>query len=186
MPRPKTISDHVVLAAALEAMAQKGTAFTLADVGRAVGLSRATLIQRFGDRDRFLLRMAEHDVAETQKWLAGQPVETGEQAFWTFMEDIITGMGSGDSFAARIVIAALEARDPGLRSLAASRYGLVQDAIAERLPKGCDAVETAAHLHSVIAGATMQWIASSRCETLSTFVLRRVRWAIDRLSLWTS
>lgn len=48
MPRPKTISDDDVLAAALEVLASRGTAFTLAELAQRIGLARATLIQRFG------------------------------------------------------------------------------------------------------------------------------------------
>ncbi len=69
MPRPKTISDEAVLSAALKVMARRGTAFTLSDVAKAVELSRATLIQRFGDRETFLRRMAEHEVEQTRAWL---------------------------------------------------------------------------------------------------------------------
>lgn len=186
MPRPKTVDDEIVLNAALKAMAEKGTAFTLTDVARDVGLSRATLIQRFGDRNAFLRRMAEQELSATRVWLEEQPVTDDPDGLWGFLEAIIGGMGNGDSFSGRIVIAALEARDPELRALAACRYDLVQQAIADRLPADCDRRQVAEHIHSVIAGATMQWIVSDRQVDLPSFVLRRVRWALAHLSLWTS
>lgn len=185
MPRPKTKSDEAVLSAALEVMARRGTAFTLSDVATAVELSRATLIQRFGDRETFLRRMAEHEVEQTRAWLECQPVDGGAAGLWTFLEAIISGMGDGDGFSARVVIAALEAQDPALRTLAGKRYALVQEAIALRLPIDCARKETAEHLHAVIAGATMQWVASAQTDDLTKHVLSRVRWALDRLSLWT-
>lgn len=185
MPRPKTVDDATVLNSALKAMAEKGTAFTLADVARDVGLSRATLIQRFGDRDAFLVRMAEQELSATRAWLADQPVTDDPDGLWDFLVAIISGMGNGDSFSGRIVIAALEARDPDLRAFAACRYDLVQQAITDRLPADCDRRQVAEHVHSVIAGATMQWLVTDKQVDLPTFVLQRVRWALARLSLWT-
>lgn len=181
MPRPKTVSDEDVLGAALEVLANNGMGFTLADVARRVGLSRATLIQRFGDRDALLLRMAEHEVEATRRWLDGLPVETGPGALWRFLELIVSSMGAGDGFSARVVIAALEARDPALRSLAGRRYALVQAAISARLPAGPERDATAGHLHAVIAGATMRWVASDGSTGLSDFVLEQLRWALDNL-----
>jgi AcrR family transcriptional regulator len=181
MPRPKTISDDAVLSAALEILACKGMAFTLTDVAKAVGLSRPTLIQRFGDREGILRRMAEHEIAATRVWLEGLPVEPGPVGLWHFLETIVCSMGSGEGFSARVVIAALEARDPVLRLLAEQRYALVQAAIADRLPHDSEREATAGHIHAVIAGATMQWVASSQQTDIAEFVLSRLRWAVDRL-----
>ena len=181
MPRHKTVSDDDVLAAALGVMADSGMGFTLTELAVRVGLSRATLIQRFGDRDAILRRIAEHEVAATRAWLDGLPVERGADGLRRFLETIVSSMGSGDGFSARVQIAALEARDPALRALADARYALVQDAIALRLPDGPDRGETARHLHAVVAGATMQWVASDGSVGLSDFVLDRVRWCLNTL-----
>jgi hypothetical protein len=87
-------------------------------------------------------------------------------------------MGAGEGFSARVQIAAMEVRDPVLRALADARYRLVQDAIAKRLPEGAARRETGAHLHAVIAGATMQWVVTDGQTDLSDFVLDRLQWAI--------
>lgn len=180
MPRPKTISDDDVLAAALQILSQRGADFTLAELGRHVGLSRATLIQRFGDREAILLALARHEVAMTRTWLEGLPVEDHPQALWRFLTEIVQSMGPGDGFSARVAIAAFEAQDTRLRALAGERYALVQDAIAARLPEGPDRIETARLLHAVIAGATMQWVASDQTVPLDGFVLARLWHAVDR------
>ena len=181
MPRPKTVSDEEVLSAALDVMATSGMVFTLSDISRRVGLSRATLIQRFGDRDSILRKMAEHEVEATRLWLEGLPVAEGVDALWHFLEQIVSSMGEGDGFSARVQIAAFESRDPVLSSLADERYALVQNAIAARLPEGTGQLETAKHLHAVIAGATMQWVVTDGSEGLSSFVLARLRWAVKSL-----
>ncbi|GLQ55892.1 TetR/AcrR family transcriptional regulator [Devosia nitrariae] len=181
MPRPKTLSDEDVLASALEVLASRGTSFTLSEVAEHVGLSRATLIQRFGDRDAILLRMAQHEVALTRTWLDSLPVETGPDALWRFLETIVLSMGAGEGFSVRVAIAALEIENSALRVLAGQRYALVQEAIAARLPDTPERAETAAHLHTVIAGASMQWVASDGTTGLSDFILKRLRWAIEHL-----
>lgn len=183
MPRPKTVSDEVVLGAALEVLASNGMSFTLSDLARHVGLSRATLIQRFGDRDGILRRMAEHEVEATRVWIDGIPVEPGDGALWRFLELIVDSMGTGEGFSARIQIAAFEARDPVLRSLAHQRYSLVQAAIAKRLPEGLEQEAVAEHIHTVIAGATMQWLATDGSVGLSDFVLARLKWTLNHLKI---
>ncbi|QQA41810.1 TetR/AcrR family transcriptional regulator [Pelagovum pacificum] len=180
LPRPKSVSDDSVLDAANALLADGGlSSFTLADVARQVGLSRAALIQRFGDRDRLVLRMAEREVAATRAYIGSLPVEPGRDGLWRFLETIVTSMGDGDGFSLRVAIAALEARDPALRALADERYRIVQDAIAARLT-GPDAAQTAILLHAVIAGATMQWVAN-RAGRLDRYTIDRLRPVFDCL-----
>jgi AcrR family transcriptional regulator len=58
-PRPRTIDDARILEAAGQVVARHGPArFTLADVASEVGLSAATLVQRFGSKRGLLLALA--------------------------------------------------------------------------------------------------------------------------------
>jgi AcrR family transcriptional regulator len=60
MPRPRTVDDAAILKAAAETIGEHGPAgFTLATVGAKVGLSPATLLQRFGSKRGLLLKLAE-------------------------------------------------------------------------------------------------------------------------------
>lgn len=179
MPRPKTVSDEDVLTTAMQVLGSRGANFTLSELAERVGLSRATLIQRFGDRDAILVRIAQHEVSETRAWLNSLPIETGADGLRSFLDTIVTSMGSGEGFSVRVTFAALEMDNPVLRRLAGERYELVQQAIAARLPPTPDRSQTAMHLHAVIAGATMQWAASDGATGLSDFVLERLRWALD-------
>jgi TetR/AcrR family transcriptional regulator, macrolide resistance operon repressor len=179
MSRPKTVSDLEVMGHALGILADKGMGFTLTDVANRVGLSRATLIQRFGDREAILRRMAEHEVEATRAWLDGLKVDQGKEALTAFLKLVVGSMGAGEGFSARVAIAALEAQDPVLRAFADLRYALVQNAIEARLPESPERRALAEHLHAVIAGATMQWVASDRSAGLSEFVLLRLYRALD-------
>jgi AcrR family transcriptional regulator len=58
-PRPRTVPDSAILTAATRAVSRRGPArVTLADVGKEVGLSAATLVQRFGSKRGMLLAVA--------------------------------------------------------------------------------------------------------------------------------
>jgi AcrR family transcriptional regulator len=66
-PRPRTISDSDLLVGAARAIGRVGpVALTLADVGREVGLSPATLIQRFGSKRGLLLALAGQAADQTR------------------------------------------------------------------------------------------------------------------------
>jgi AcrR family transcriptional regulator len=60
MPRPRTVSDGAILEATHRVISRIGPAnMTLADVGREVDLSPATLLQRFGSKRGLLLALAK-------------------------------------------------------------------------------------------------------------------------------
>lgn len=181
MVRPRLHSDEAILAAAQEMLLTLGPqGFSLSAVAGAVGMSRPALIQRFGNREALLLAMARREVDLTRDWLSAQPVRQGRAPAWDFLCLLVTGMGAGTEFPARVAMAALEATDPALRAAAADRYRLVQQAIAARLPAG-EAPGLAGTLHAMIAGATMQWVVLQD-GPLDRFVLLRLR---DHLSaLW--
>jgi AcrR family transcriptional regulator len=71
MPRPRTVPDAQVLAAALRAISRVGPGkLTLADVGREAGLSPATIVQRFGSKRGLLLAMAESAAGSVEECFA--------------------------------------------------------------------------------------------------------------------
>src|SRR5512134_847706 len=58
-PRPRTVDDPAILGAAGRIISRQGpTKFTLADVASEVGLSAATLVQRFGSKRGLMLALA--------------------------------------------------------------------------------------------------------------------------------
>lgn len=80
MPRPKLKSDDEVLEAATAVLKRCGPIdFTLSGVAKEAGLSRATLIQRFTNRDTLLVRMMERGVAQVRRYLDAMPLGAGPQ-----------------------------------------------------------------------------------------------------------
>ena len=60
-PRPRTVQDTAILDAAIVVLSRIGPEkMTLADVGGAVGLSAATLVQRFGSKRELMLALLRH------------------------------------------------------------------------------------------------------------------------------
>ena len=182
MPRPKLQSDEAVLDLAHAALIERGAGrFSLTDVAERTGLSKATILQRFGSKQILLTRIAERQVELTRAYLDGLPLESGFAGLRAFLRDIVGSMGPGTDFAGHLDLALLEAEDPALRALADQRYRLVQAAIARRLPPLTLSAETvAAHLHAVIAGASMQWVVSGQPD-LAAFVFARLEPALDLL-----
>jgi AcrR family transcriptional regulator len=60
-PRPRTVQDDAILEAAINVLSRTGPErMTLADVGAEVGLSAATLVQRFGSKRALMLALLKH------------------------------------------------------------------------------------------------------------------------------
>jgi len=70
MPRPRSVSDEAILAATARAIGRVGPLrLTLAHVAREVGLSPATLIQRFGSKRALLLAFARQGGGDEQGFM---------------------------------------------------------------------------------------------------------------------
>jgi AcrR family transcriptional regulator len=70
-PRPRTVDDADILMAAWRAISRIGPArLTLADVAKEIGLSPATLVQRFGSKRGLLLALAEGSVGSVDACFA--------------------------------------------------------------------------------------------------------------------
>ena len=184
MPRHKLQSDNDVLDLAYAALLEQGAGgFTLASVSERVGLSKATLVQRFGSKESLIRHIAARQVDLTRAYLESLPVLAGRDGLHSFLRTIVTSMGTGTDFSGHLDLALLEAGDPSLRAFADQRYRLVQAAIARRLPPTVrDRTAIAAHLHAVIAGASMQWVVAGQPD-LSRFVMDRPDVALALLDL---
>lgn len=186
MSRPKRVSDEEVLDAAHAAMLRLGPdRFTLADVARDLGLSRAALIQRFGDKRGLHLRAMQRTTGEVRDYFAAAPRTTGLAALWAMLRELIEGMGEGQGFAGYLLLLWADAGDPDLIGLACERNLLVRNAIAERLPEGEDRAGNAGLIQDVIQGATMRWLVE-RQGGLSDFVVAETRAVLLRLYTGTA
>ena len=173
MPRPKLKSDDEVLEAATAVLKRCGPIdFMLSGVAKEAGLSRATLIQRFTNRDTLLVRMMERGVAQVRRYLDAMPLGAGPQGLWEFLQALVRSMNARNDFSVNYLISWYELQVPELRTLAIQRNRAVVEGIRKRLPPGAVA-EAELLLHSVIAGATTQWAVDPNGE-LADYVLAQI------------
>ncbi|SFO75201.1 transcriptional regulator, TetR family [Geodermatophilus dictyosporus] len=173
MPRPRTVSDGEILAAAAVVIGEIGPdRLTLGDVGRRVGLAPATLLQRFGSRRELLLALAGHDVDAVPARLRTAASAPGSllDALVAALVDTASHIDSPARFANHLAFLLKDLADPDFQAIT-HRYGAgvtaaIRDVLAAAADRGeldadadADAdVDALAHLvHVVYNGALVTW-----------------------------
>ena len=147
MSRRKLISDDAALAAAMRVMSSLGPgAYTLADVALEAGVAPATLVQRFGAKDRLEVLALARDNEAFAATSARLPMgRSAAGAIAVFL--VLTGDAPAPrAFADQLLWLRLDTRDPKLSVLARARSQLLRDAVAARLPPLPMSAELAARL----------------------------------------
>lgn len=159
MPRAKRISDEAALEGALEVMFRTGPGeLTLAAVAAEVGLSPATLLQRFGDKQRLIAKAIAQGNGRFARLVAEAPRSAGRDAvldlFWLLTPDVEHPAALAD----QLLWLGEDFRDPELNALAQARFRLLRAAVAERLPPLRVSPEVGARLlEAQWQGALNQW-----------------------------
>lgn len=185
MPRTKLHSDEAVLAAALVVLLRKGpTNFTLSDVAGEIGMSRAALIQRFGDKVTLHRKVRESMTREVHAYFDGlDPARFGKglAPLWDLLRDLISGMGAGEDTPGYLLLNWADIQDPVLLKLARESDERVLREIEMRLPSGPHApAEAACLVQAVIQGACMQWLIA-RDGPLVDYMLGQTRRVLQAL-----
>jgi AcrR family transcriptional regulator len=119
MPRPKTLPDRDVLAAALRLIHERGPdALTFASVALACGLSAATLVQRFKSKAGLVqsaLLHAWNGLDEKTARLAAAVPKTPDGAI-TFLVELSRDYGGIEAYAEGLLLLREDLRDPVLRA----------------------------------------------------------------------
>ena len=142
MPRTKTIDDELVLDEALRLVGEVGPAdLTLARIGDAVGLSPATLVQRFGSRRGLLLAVAGRDA---DVWpVFARALERHRSplvALTAALTDLASGIGTPQAMANHLAFLHLDLTDDEFYELALgharSRRRAIERLLAAALAAG--------------------------------------------------
>ena len=159
MPRTKVLSDETVLDGVAKVMFRKGPQdFTLAEAAREVGVSPATLIQRFGDKQALIVRAVARDNARFADFLAGLPSTTGSEAVVALFRGMSQAFGDMGAFADQLLWLREDMRDPTLNALARERFAALRAAVAARMPPMPTEPDLAARLvEAQWQGALNQW-----------------------------
>ncbi|MBW8805371.1 MAG: TetR/AcrR family transcriptional regulator [Catenulisporales bacterium] len=167
MGRPRTVSDEQVLAGAARAIARVGPArLTLAEVGREVGLSAATLVQRFGSKRGVLLAVARHGAkALPLQMSAAQDASAPATALIDVLTGIAGTINSSAEFANHLAFLLLDLSDPQFQQISHDYTAAVEAAIADVLTASQAAGELAPGdlsqlpraIHAAYNGALLTW-----------------------------
>lgn len=139
MAKSKSINDESVLDKALLVISELGPeSFTLADVGKVVGLAPATLVQRFGTKQQLLIRAAKQANVKL-----GQELEKLKKKNLRWDKELIyllTGMpegfGSRQDIANSLGVLKLDMIDPELHPIARNLFKVLRQRIQELLSQG--------------------------------------------------
>jgi AcrR family transcriptional regulator len=121
MPRPRTVDDAQILRAAAEAIGEHGPAeLTLAAVAGKVGLSPATLLQRFGSKRGLLLKLAESgpEWAKQNFIEAGARQSSSRKALTSALKAMTTSVASPQAMANNLAFLQIDLTDPEFHALA--------------------------------------------------------------------
>lgn len=176
MPRRKSISDEEILDRALPLMARAGPAgVTLAGIAKEVGVSPATLLQRFGDKRTLVERTFARDNERFIEWLEELPTGVGADVVIGIYSDAANLFGDNASLADQLLWLREDIRDPMMNRLARERFGRFRAEIVKRLPPMRVPADTAARLlDAQFHGAVVQWALEPRGR-LADFVRRSLK-----------
>lgn len=178
MSRPKKISDEDVVEAVAALVSRDGPAvLTFASASAATGLSPATLVQRYGNREALLraalLWMWDQLDLTTAGADAAHPVDADGAI--ALLVRLSAGYGAGDDAAQGLLLLREDFRDPVLRARGVAWNKALTAALGRRL--SADPAEQAV-LGRLMAGqwqGALLWWGFSREGTLRGYLRRELR-----------
>jgi len=167
-PRPRTVSDEEILAATARMIGRVGPLrLTLAHVAHEVGLSPATLIQRFGSKRELLLSFARQGSGDEQGFLEGLRAG-GRTALETARAFLLCFAGLAQSpkeMANHLAFLQIDLTDAAFHRITARLFrsqhqalaGLLAEAQAAGELRPVDARALARLLLAVVNGSLLTW-----------------------------
>ena len=167
-PRPRTVSDEEILAATARMIGRVGPVrLTLADVGDEVGLSPATLLQRFGSKRGLLITLVKQSVDSVDRRFGDirAASRSALDAVIAAASDLATHMRTPEELANNLAFFQIDLSDPEFHRLAlehsrrvrAGYRALLDEALEadELIP--CDTEALASALQGIAAGSLLNW-----------------------------
>ena len=167
-PRPRTKPNEDILAATATVIGRVGPArFTLADVAAEVGLSPATLVQRFGSKRGLLLALAQGSVGYAEACFAAVRAAHASplDALLSAATEMTRHTRSPEEMANHLAFLQIDLSDPDFHRLAvemtrgnlAGYRALLDEAVAtgELIP--CDTTRLSFVIEAIAGGALISW-----------------------------
>jgi AcrR family transcriptional regulator len=173
VPRPKTVDDDAVLDAAGRLIGRAGpAAVTFAAVAAEVGLSPATLVQRFGSKRGLLLALAGRGAGTGGDALraAAARHRSPLRALAAGLVDMAAGLASPEVLANHLAFLQFDLGDPEFHALAHAHAAAVRTAIRALLDAAVaagelaptDTARLAAAVQTTYNGALITWAIERR------------------------
>jgi AcrR family transcriptional regulator len=168
MARPKTVSDAAVLDAATLVIGQLGpAAFTLRDVAAKVGLSPATIIQRFGTKRGLLIALATYRARKVDDWFERARFET-ERPIDTLVHALVKGakgLTKDGAAAQNLAFLQFDLTDPDLcrhtleffHAVRVNIHALLEEAVAAGALEPVDTEALARAIEALYHGTLLVW-----------------------------
>lgn len=166
-PRPRTVTDEAILTATATVVSRLGPArLTLADIGREVGLSPATLLQRFGSKRALLLKLAKLGADMVDACFAPLRNASSPLAALVSTATAITQyMRTPEELANGLAFLQMDVSDPEFHAFAlehsrqtAAGYRMLLDAAVEKGElRRCDTARLARAITALSGGSLIEW-----------------------------
>jgi AcrR family transcriptional regulator len=167
-PRPRTVADEDIIAAAATVIGRLGPGkLTLAGVGQEIGLSAATLVQRFGSKRGLLLAMAKSaaDSVDACFEMVRAAHQSPLAALVAAATDITRHLDTPEQMANHLAFLQMDLSDPDFHRLMVINSKkqlegyrrLLQDAIDAGELVECDTQRLVRAITSVCGGSLISW-----------------------------
>ena len=188
-PRPRTTSDEDILAATYRVISVVGPRFTLADVAKEVGLSPATLIQRFQSKRGLMVALATSGSGGTDDQIAAiRKAASGPLDALYGVADCFAEMApTPEVLANHLAFLQMDLTDPEMHDLALEQVRAMTSELRQLLDEAVAAGELRADLdtarmaitfQSLQGGSLMNW-AILREGTARRFLRRDLEMLLD-------
>jgi AcrR family transcriptional regulator len=169
-PRPRTVTDEKIIEAVIAVIGRVGPAkLTLAEVGKQIGLSAATLVQRYGSKRGLLLAVAASAVESVDACF--DMVRAAHRSTLTAViaaaTDITRYLDTPEEVANHLAFLQMDLSDPDFHRLMLTNSTKMLDGYARLLREAVDAGELVAcdtrrlarAITAVCGGSLISWAA---------------------------
>jgi AcrR family transcriptional regulator len=169
-PRPRTVTDEKVMEAVAKVIGRVGPAkLTLADVGREIGLSAATLVQRYGSKRGLLLAVATSAVESVDACfdMVRAAHRSPLAAVVAAATDVTRYLDTPEEVANHLAFLQMDLSDPDFNRLMVINSKKMLDGYTRLLREAveagelveCDTVRLARAITAVCGGSLISWAA---------------------------
>lgn len=178
MARPLSATDDEILGAAQQVLAQHGLdGFSVSEVARKLGLSRAAITLRFKSSDELKRTLVKRNADSFEAMFRSLEVDQGASGLLAIV-DMIGGMvGGRNNFSSFMMRYTANLQDPVLLQLEERRGEILRSIIARAMPEtGIDKADAVDAFMAQLTGSLMYWQSGSDLDARQFLRKRVLNW----------